>query len=51
MNLTPFVRPVTNSRVKQIERYVAGAEAIQRSVLKRLLAQAAGTEWGIRHNY
>lgn len=51
MNLTPLMKPVFNHRVKKIARYATEAENIQRSVLKRLLGCAAGTEWGIKHNY
>lgn len=51
INLTPFIRPVTDSRVKQIEKYATAAEAMQRGVLKHLVSEASATEWGIRYNY
>lgn len=51
MNLTPFIMPVTNSRIKQIDKYATAAEELQRDVLRRLMNEAAGTEWGIRHRY
>ena len=51
MNLTPFARFFLNGRVKAIARYATETEAIQRSVLKRLIDEASATEWGIRHNY
>ena len=51
MNLTPLAKPIFNSRVKKIARYATQTESIQRSVLKRLLAAASGTEWGIKHGY
>ena len=51
MNLTPFIKPVTNSRVKQIDKYATAAEELQRDVLRRLVNEATGTEWGIRHRY
>ena len=51
INLTPFIRPVTNCRVRQIERYATAAEAMQRGVLKHLVSVASATEWGIRYNY
>ena len=51
MNLTPFARFFLNGRVKAIARYATENEAIQRSVLKRLIDEASATEWGIRHNY
>ena len=51
MNLTPFMKPVFNHRVKKIAKYATDAENIQRSVLQRLVNSAAGTEWGIKHGY
>ena len=51
MNLTPFVKPFLNSRVRTIEKYATEAEAIQRRVLQRLICEASGTEWGIKHKY
>ena len=51
MNLTPLLKPVFKSRVKKIAAYATEAEAIQRSVLKRLVEGAEKTEWGIKHNY
>ena len=51
MNLTPFARFFLNGRVKAIARYATETEALQRSVLKRLIGEASATEWGIRHNY
>ncbi len=51
MNLTPFARFFLNGRVKAIARYATETEAIQRSVLKRLIDEASATEWGIRHDY
>lgn len=51
MNLTSLARPVFNARVKKIAKYAADAETIQRNVLKRLIGEASGTEWGIKHNY
>ena len=51
MNLTPLIKPVFKQRVKKIAKYATDAENIQRAVLKRLVATASGTEWGIKHNY
>ena len=51
INLTPLIKPVTDSRVRQIERYATAAEAMQRGVLKHLVSEASATEWGIRYNY
>ncbi len=51
MNLTPFAKPVFNSRVKKIEKYATDTVSIQRNVLKHLISEASGTEWGIKHGY
>ncbi len=51
INLTPLIKPVTDIRVRQIERYATAAEVMQRGVLEHLIAEASATEWGIRHNY
>ena len=51
MNLTPFTKPFLTRRVKQIARYATDAEAIQRDVLRHLVSEASGTEWGIKHKY
>ena len=51
MNLTPLMRPVFNSRVSKISKYATQAEDIQRAVLKKLVSNAASTEWGIKHGY
>ena len=51
MNETSIMRAVFGSRVKKIEKYATDAEGIQRRVLSRLVSAAAGTEWGIKHNY
>ena len=51
MNLTPLAKQASKHRVKQISRYAADAEQIQRNVLKSLLSTASATEWGIKHSY
>ena len=51
MSLTKIIRPFFKGRAKEIEKFTDHAEEIQRSVLKRLVTEAAGTEWGKAHAY
>ena len=51
MNPTKLISNVFSARLKEIGRYAAGAEEMQSRVLRRLLRDAAGTEWGERHGY
>jgi hypothetical protein len=51
MNLTPLAKPFLGHRVKQVAKYAAHAETLQRDVLKRLVKSASSTEWGIKHDY
>ena len=51
MNPTKLISNVFSARLKEIGRYAAGAEEMQTRVLRRLLRDAAGTEWGERHGY
>ena len=51
MNETTLVKSILGGRVRKIEKYATEAEKIQREVLKRLVTTAAGTEWGVKHNY
>lgn len=51
MDFTPFAKPFLKNRVKEIDKYATSTEQIQRSVLKRLVAAASATEWGVKHNY
>ena len=51
MDFTPFAKPFLKNRVKEIDKYATSTEQIQRSVLKRLVAAASTTEWGVKHNY
>lgn len=51
MNITSILRPVFERRYRQIERYATEAEALQRSVLARLIETGCSTEWGHRHHF
>ena len=51
MNLTPLAKPFLAHREKQVAKYAAHAETLQRDVLKRLVKSASSTEWGIKHGY
>jgi hypothetical protein len=51
MSLTSLIKPIFTPRLKAIDRYALQAEAIQRSVLDRLLQRAAATEWGRRYHF
>ena len=51
MSITSIIRPILERRYRQIERYATEAEALQRSVLDRLLKAGRATEWGRRHHF
>ncbi len=51
MSITKLVRPFLVGRMKAIDKYWTEAESIQRSVLARLVSQAADTQWGNEHAY
>ena len=51
MSITRIIRPFFNARLKAIGRYETEAKDIQLGVLARLLADAAGTQWGAAHRY
>lgn len=51
INLTPIIRPWFVRRTAQVRRSYPLTEKCQRIELARLLARAADTEWGRRHNY
>ena len=51
INLTPLIRPWFVRRTAQVRRSYPLTEKCQRLELARLLARAADTEWGRRHNY
>ena len=51
MNETKLIGTFFKSRQKAISQYATQTEAIQNKVLQRLLQKAAGTEWGLKHDY
>ena len=51
INLTPLIRPWFLRRTATVRRTYPFTEKCQRLELSRLLAKAAGTEWGLRHDY
>ena len=51
MSITKLIRPFLAPRYRKIERYTSQAEELQMGVLRRLLAAAAHTEWGRKHQF
>lgn len=51
MNETKLLRPFFCHRADKISKYANRTEAIQSSVLKRLVEGASSTEWGCKHKY
>lgn len=51
VSLTNIIRPIFSSRCRKLDLYATQAEALQRSVLKRLTGKATNTEWGRAHGY
>ncbi|MBR1687562.1 MAG: GH3 auxin-responsive promoter family protein, partial [Prevotella sp.] len=51
MSLTRLVRYIFTPRMHDLERHLAGGEALQRNVLRRLIARAEDTEYGRRHQF
>ena len=51
VSLTSIIRPAFTPRLRKLDRYATGAEALQRDVLRRLLRKASQTEWGRAHGY
>lgn len=51
MNLTSLARPFFERRYQQIIQNTQRVEDVQRSVLTRLLRQAAHTAWGRKYHY
>lgn len=51
MSITRLIRPILAPRYKKIARYTTQAEALQTTVLRRLLNEAAQTEWGKRYHF
>ena len=51
MNATKLISTFFKPRQKAIARYATQAEALQDKVLRRLLNDAADTEWGKMYDY
>lgn len=51
MNTTRLIGKLFAPRQKALDAYATRAVALQDTVLRRLLSEAAGTEWGRAHQY
>lgn len=51
MNTTRLIGKLFAPRQKALDAYATRAVALQDAVLRRLLSEAAGTEWGKAHQY
>lgn len=51
MNITRLIKPVFHSRLQEIDLYNTIPGELQAKVMRRLLADAAKTEWGKRYDY
>jgi hypothetical protein len=51
MNLTKGIAKLFVPRQRVLDTYALQAEALQMGVLRRLIADAQGTEWGTKYNY
>lgn len=51
MNTTRLIGKLFAPRQKALDAYATRAVALQGAVLRRLLSEAAGTEWGRAHQY
>ncbi len=51
MDITKIIKPMFNARLKEIDLYASRPGEIQQGVLRHLLATAATTEWGKKHDY
>lgn len=51
MNTTRLIGKLFAPRQKALDTYATRAVALQDAVLRRLLSEAAGTEWGRAHQY
>lgn len=51
MNTTRLIGKLFAPRQKALDAYTTRAVALQDAVLRRLLSEAAGTEWGRAHQY
>ncbi|MBP5770582.1 MAG: GH3 auxin-responsive promoter family protein [Bacteroidaceae bacterium] len=51
MSLTNIIRPIFDSRYRELTTYAEAAEELQMAVLRRLIGCAKGTEWGQQHGF
>ncbi len=51
MDVTKIIKPIFNSRLKEIDLYNTQPGEIQQRVLMNLLQKAANTEWGKKYDY
>ena len=51
MDVTKIIKPIFNSRLKEIDLYNTQPSEIQQRVLMNLLQKAANTEWGKKYDY
>ena len=51
MSITSVIRPLFNSRLRELDLYSTQAERLQTDVMLRLTARAAQTEWGRAHGF
>lgn len=51
MSITSVIRPLFNSRLRELDLYSTQAERLQTDVMLRLMARAAQTEWGRAHGF
>ena len=51
MSITSVIRPLFNSRLRELDLYSTQAERLQTDVMLRLTSRAAQTEWGRAHGF
>ena len=51
MSITSVIRPLFNSRLRELDLYSTEAECLQMDVMRRLTRQASQTEWGRTHGF
>lgn len=51
MSITSVIRPLFNSRLRELDLYSTQAERLQTDVMLRLTARAVQTEWGRAHGF
>ena len=51
MSITNVIRPLFNSRLRELDLYSTQAERLQTDVMLRLTSRAAQTEWGRAHGF